>query len=63
MGAYARPNQNTRTNADYALVTATALVELGQSSNVRSPLIDTNFDLVNVPKTFVSSNPYYVGGS
>ena len=63
MGSYARANRFVRKNADLPLGTATALVELGQCLS-RSGLqeIKTLTALsVNVPSTFVTSNPYYVG--
>lgn len=56
MGSYARGSSVQRPNADFPVIKATALVELG---GIR--LNPSKLTIVNVPNAFASSNPYYVG--
>jgi hypothetical protein len=55
MSTYAKASSAARANADTPVTKATALVEIGT-------FWLTRLTTVNVPSTFVSSNPYYVGG-
>lgn len=58
MGTYARASNFNRAEADFPVMKATALVEIGRF-HVR--LSYAANDKVNVPETFVSRNPFYVG--
>lgn len=58
--SYSQPSRWTRAEADFPVERATALVELGKWLGIHMEQHKLD-DAVNVPETFVSRKPYYVG--